>query len=170
MDQISLSGSAHSSSGIGAHPPLIFQERGAEALNSPMKDDNFPSPADDTITQTLWPLAEWNKVLHDDTTKSEAKLDALIANQTEETLAVANSVFVKPKQELCHPKTADFVLVDKKFKDVPTAENVGAILYAQSTSEASKSGKSLKSAKSYSTSYAVGEAVHRSGDISSLLG
>lgn len=77
----------------------------------------------------------------------------MIANQTEEALEVAKSVFVKPRKELCDPKIPDFILVSKELKEVPTPENVGAILFAQSTSE------SLKSSKSYSTSFAVGEAV-----------
>lgn len=91
-----------------------------------MNDVNFLVLASDTVTETLWPIAEWNAILVDSTTKSEAKLTALIAKQTTTTLAVANFVFTKPNNQLCSPKKPDFVLVDKEFEDVPTPKNVGA--------------------------------------------
>lgn len=71
-------------------------------------------------------------------------------NHREKALELANFVFVKPKKELCDPKIPDFVLVDKEYWESPTADTVGALLFAQSTTESSKS---------YSTTYAVGEAV-----------
>ena len=142
---LGMSGSGSS----GSLPPLIYQHKGVEALNSLVNNDDFPPLADDITTETLWPMDDWGAVVHDPKQKCESKLKGLIANQTEEALEVAKSVFIKPKKDLCDPKIPDFVLVDKESQEVPTPDTVGALLFAQSTSEASKN---------YSSTDAVGEA------------
>ena len=147
-----LSGSKYCSSisTSGSGPPLIPQDKGVEALHCAMNDGHYPPSADDATTQKLFPKDEWITVSSDAGTKSESKLNIVFETQTEEAHKLANSVFIKPKKELCKPKIPDFVLVDKEFQEVPTPDTVGALLFAQSTTESSKS---------YATEAAVGEAV-----------
>ncbi|KAI5067896.1 hypothetical protein GOP47_0016241 [Adiantum capillus-veneris] len=139
-----------SSSTAKSGPPLLFQDKGVEALGCDMCDHHHPAAPKDAIVEELFPKDDWCKVMSATDTKSESKLKTVFDNHREKALELANFVFVKPKKELCDPKIPDFVLVDKEYWESPTTETVGALLFAQSTTESSKS---------YSTTYAVGEAV-----------
>lgn len=139
-----------SSTTAGSGPPLVFQDKGVEALGCVMCDRHYPAPPDDATVEELFPKDDWSKVLSSTDTKSESKLTVLFDIHREKALELANCVFVKPKRDLCYPKVPDFVLVDKECREWTTADTVGALLFAQSTTESSKG---------YSSTYAVGEAV-----------